>query len=129
MRNPRITHEDYGRIKGALRRAFARSALHKEALERVTVEHSDPRNPRCTKWGYCEVCGEVQPRWKLVVDHLSPIIPIDKTLWDLSVQELVDNMWCVSNGLQACDPFCHAAKSKRENALRPKRKRKTNVRK
>lgn len=116
--NPRITNRDWGNIKGAMRRAFSRSELHKAVLERVTIEHSDPRNPRCTKWGYCELCGWVQPRWKLSVDHVEPVVALNSTFKDQGLDLTANRMWCELEKLQAlCDP-CHDQKTASEKEIK-----------
>jgi hypothetical protein len=115
---PKISKDDAKKLKGALRRAFARSDIHSLVLARVTVEHADPRNPRCEYWGYCESCGVVQPRWRLTVDHVTPVVPVTSALERMSIYEMVDAIWCDLDNLQALCPQCHSAKTKAENAAR-----------
>lgn len=116
--NPRITPKDRGLIKGAMRRAFARSELHEAVITRITVDHSDPRNPRCKNWGYCELCGVVQPRWKIQVDHIQPVVPIDSHFEYMSLDEAANRMWCDPGNLQGiCEP-CHDVKTASEKEAR-----------
>lgn len=112
-------------MKSALRRAFARSEIHKEAQATNRVEHEDPQHPRCEKWSWCSKCGLVLPTWRTSVDHVLPVVPISKRLEDMTPEEIMQRMWlCGKDNLQnLCDP-CHNRKSKAENSLRPKRKSK-----
>lgn len=121
-RNPRITPKDRSLIKGALRRAFARSALHQEVMNSITVEHSNPKNPRCKKWGFCQVCKDVLPRWRLVVDHIIPFVKTDTTFEEMSLDEAVDRLWCDKSNLQSICPTCHKIKSSLEAKERKARR-------
>lgn len=116
--NPRITKKERGLIKGALRRVFSRSELRRKAMERQVIEHSDPKRPRVKKWAWCAGCGVVEPAYLMAVDHIDPIIPVNSTLDEMSVEDLVNNMWCEENRLQFLEDMCHNAKTKAENAQR-----------
>lgn len=106
-----------------MRRAFARSDLHQLALDRQSIEHEDPSR-RTKRWCWCASCGVVTPRWQMNVDHISPVIPLDRTFEEMSLDEVIDRFWCGIEGLQAlCQP-CHDLKTAAERKLRPKRPRK-----
>jgi 5-methylcytosine-specific restriction endonuclease McrA len=109
-------------VKGAMRRVFSRSELRQQVLKRNLIEHSDPKRPRVKKWAWCEVCGEVLPAYTMAVDHRIPLVPIDKTLEDMSWDEVVERLWCdVSNLQLICTP-CHKLKSSQERKQRKKAK-------
>lgn len=97
---------------------FSRSELRQQALDKVTIEHTDIKRPRVTRWGYCENCGEVTPRYKLDVDHISPKIPVHKSFDQLSLDEYVDAAWCELTNLQCLCESCHDKKSALETKLR-----------
>lgn len=118
-----ITLKERGLIKGALRRVFSRSELRRQAIEAVTIEHTDPNRPRVKKWGYCTHCGEVTPRYLLEIDHIEPVVPMDKALEDMSWDELINRLWCGIKGLAAVCKTCHLTKSKEENRIRRELKR------
>lgn len=119
MANPRISAKERGLIKGALRRVFSRSDLRREVLqESIVPGYKDPNRPRVTKWSKCSMCNAMTPTYKIDVDHIIPVIPINKTQDQLTFDELVDNIWCVKSNLQALCENCHNAKSKLENSLR-----------
>lgn len=119
-----MTPKDKALIKSALRRAFARSDLHKEVEDAHRVEHSDPDSPRCKKWSWCGNCGQVVKSWKTQVDHILPVVPLNKTLDDMSIEEIAHRIFCDRSNLWVLDLTCHENKTTLERAQRPKRKRK-----
>lgn len=105
-------------IKGGLRRAFARSELYERVRAKYRVEHYDPKHPRCKKWAWCGVCGVITPEWRTAVDHIDPVVPVDRHFEDMSLDESADRIWCEENNLQViCDP-CHDIKTNAEKELR-----------
>lgn len=122
-RNPRLTSKDRGAIKGALRRAFARSDLHEEILILGAIEHSDPKRPRCKKWSWCEECGEVVPQWTITIDHDDPVIPVTTSFEDMTLDEAVARMWCDPKNLRRLCAPCHDRKTAGETELRKQRKK------
>lgn len=126
--NPRITAKERGLLKGAIRRVFSRSELHERVLARYRIEHEDPNRPRCKKWVWCASCGCVVPQWTADVDHVDPVVPVDSTTAEMSLDEIADRAWCDEQRLQVLCEMCHDAKSKFENALRrTARKERNNV--
>lgn len=119
-KNPRITQKERNLIKGALRRVFVRSELRRRALKHNEVEHSDDKHPRVKRWSWCTTCGEVIPSYKTQVDHVIPLIPIDKTLEDFTWDELIDRLWCNEENLKLLCIPCHKLKSKLEAKERRK---------
>lgn len=118
MKNPKNSKER-NLIKGALRRCFSRSELRKEALESATIPHTDPNRPRVTKWGVCQECGEIVPRYLMEVDHHDPVVPLDTAFEDITTwDEVVDRMWCHIKNLRPLCEGCHDRKSKAENQTR-----------
>lgn len=120
--NSRVTPKDRNLIKGALRRAFARSELHKRASARFSIEHEDPKRPRVKKWAWCAKCGEVTPRWQMQLDHLNPIVPTDTKFENMSLDTLVDNLWCEENLLDLLCEMCHTLKTSLEREERKRHK-------
>lgn len=117
MRNPNNPKER-NLAKGALRRVFSRSELRRQALQKNLTTHEDPNRPRVTKWTWCNECGEVFPAYLANVDHVDPVIPVNKTLEDLTWDQLVDRLWCDIDNLQVLCKPCHLEKSKRERKAR-----------
>lgn len=118
-----ISPKDINLIKGALRRAFARSDLHRQVENLNRIEHSDPSHPRCKKWSWCNNCGQVIPTWRTQIDHVSPVVPLDKTAADMSIAELASRIWCDPGNLSVLCLHCHDIKSTIERGQRPKRKK------
>ncbi len=127
--NPRISPKDRNAIKGALRRAFARSDLHKDVLNSAIVKHSDGNRLRVKTWAVCAICKQKDAKSYFIVDHIEPCIPINNHFEDMSLDETVDRMWCVRENLQAICESCHDAKTAierkaREPFKKPRAKRK-----
>lgn len=126
MSNPRITTKERGLLKGAIRRVFSRSDLRRKVLDASIIQHSDVKHPRVTKWVRCAECQKPCPKYKAVVDHIIPLVPIDTTLELMSWDTVIDRAWCEEHNLQVLDKECHLVKSKAENKLRREAKKKRN---
>ncbi len=123
MKNLRITPKDRNAIKGALRRAFSRSALRQSVLIDAIVEHGDPERPRVKVWCKCAACGKPEAKSYMIVDHILPVIPLDTTMEEMSLDDVVNNLWCDRNNLQVLDQLCHDVKTKEEKQLRKQYKK------
>lgn len=123
--NSRLTPKDRGLIKGAIRRAFVRSALHRSVMDRAKVQgHTDLERPRVKTWYNCEMCKKFCAGYELQVDHISPVIPFDTTMEKMTLDDLVDRTWCADWNLQAiCKDPCHTNKTKGEKKLRKEYKK------
>lgn len=119
----KLTAKDRGLIKGAIRRVFSRSEVRNNILEKSKVEGVFlPSRPRVKNWYQCYICDELYIKTEMQVDHIKPVIPLDKTLETMSWDELIKNIW--ESDAKACCVTCHRAKNKEERKLR-----KTNVKK
>lgn len=116
----RITVKEWNLIKGALRRVFSRSDLRREVLKDSHIQHTDPWRPRVTKWSRCAVCDLPTPSYKAQVDHVAPIVPVEWSFEEMSLDDAVNRIWCVKNMLQVLCKPCHSIKTKQENAERRK---------
>lgn len=114
----RLTAKDKGLLKGCFRRVFSRSALRQEALESTRIRHEDINRPRVTKWSYCMECGLIEPSYKMQVDHKEPLVPLHRSLEEMSLDELADRLWCTLENLQPLCLDCHKNKSKAEMKIR-----------
>lgn len=124
--NKRITKKERSLIKGGVRRAFSRSELRERAVATSRVDHFDPTRPRVKKWSKCADCGALTPTYKGDVDHVDPIIPVDSSFEDMSLDEVVDRTWCPENRLQFLCEVCHDRKTKAENKTRRENKKAKN---
>lgn len=123
-KNPRITKKEMGLLKGALRRVFSRSELRQKAVEAIRIDYTDSNRPRVKKWARCPLCKNPTPAYLVTVDHINPIIPVDSSFERMTLDDVLDNMWCAPEGLQAICPTCHTDKSSRERKQRTFNKRK-----
>lgn len=108
-------------IRGALRRAFARSPIVQEI-----VNDSRRESPRYKKDGtrhkknwvqrQCQVCGEWVSSSKIAVDHIIPVVSVDDGFQDWN--EFVDRLWCEKANLQRICSTCHDAKTQTERIAR-----------
>lgn len=125
MRNPRITKKEWGLVKGALRRVFSRSDLRRNAIERTIVrDYIDLRRPRVKTWCKCPECRNHFAKSEMEVDHVSPVVPVTKSLYDMTADELVDNIWSVEQNLRAMCKECHTAKTRIEARERARNRKK-----
>lgn len=128
-KNPRITTKERNLLKGSWRRIFSRSELRRRVLDRAIVKHLEPTRPRVTKWVICAVCNKPNPAYLCVVDHVQPLIPLDKSLEDMSWDEVLDRLWCVEENLQVICPDDHRVKSLAENKERRRIKKEKGTKK
>lgn len=119
-----MTKNDKNLIKSALRRAFARSDLHKEIIESTRVNYTDGSRPRVKNWSICPFCGEYTPSYVIQVDHREPVIPYHLTIDDISAQNLIGRIFTAKSNLQAMCQDCHFGKSSAERDLRKQYKKK-----
>jgi 5-methylcytosine-specific restriction endonuclease McrA len=111
-------------LKGAIRRVFSRSELRRRALDAAQVkDYQDPSRKRVTRWGKCAACQNLEPLYKMQIDHKDPIIPVGETLEDQSWDKVIDRVWCDERLLQALCKPCHDQKTKAENAERRRLKK------
>ncbi len=123
MKNPRITPQERGLLKNAIRRVFSRSDLRSKAVDKQTIDYSDPQRPRVKKWSICPICQKPTARYQLEVDHIEPVVPLDSSFDEMSWDTLVDRIWCQIENLQAVCIPCHTEKSSQEMKERNKLKR------
>lgn len=127
--NNRITTKERNLLKGAIRRVFSRSDLRRKIVENNVIEHADNTRPRVKRWVRCKLCTKPTPKSYVEVDHLESVVPVDKTLVDMSFDELINRIWCEEQLLQPLCPDCHKEKTSLERKERSKhRKAKKNER-
>jgi len=108
-------------IRGALRRAFARSPVVQEAMQASRKEE-----PRYNKDGsrhkrnwvkrQCQVCDQWVPTSKIAVDHIDPVVSVDEGFQDWNI--FVDRLWCAKDNLQRICDDCHQKKTNAERFAR-----------
>lgn len=121
MRSNRITPKERNLLKGAMRRVFARSELRRSVLEKAYwPAYNDPSRSRVKTWVKCAGCGRAEAKSYAVVDHIEPVVPLDKSFEEMTLDETADRMWCEESNLQVLDEKCHKLKTKEENHARRK---------
>lgn len=68
---------------------------------------------------YCEQCGIVSKKKDTQLDHIEPVIPVDKTTDTMTLDEIADRMFPHMEGWQRLCKPCHALKTANENRQRP----------
>lgn len=123
MKNP-SNPKERNLLKGAIRRVFSRSELRRKVLDdSVIIGYFDTTRPRVTKWCKCTNCGKMEPKYLMQVDHAHPLIPIHKSLEEMSWDEVIDNTWCHESNLKPICKPCHKTKTLAENKERRRLKR------
>ena len=126
--NNKLTRKEHGLLKGALRRIFSRSDLRKSILSDYAVKpFIHPEHLRVTRWAFCGECGLIFPAYRGEVDHIDPVMPLGLTLEDMSVDELIERIWCDRRNLVVLDKDCHKTKTKLENKKRREFKKQRGV--
>jgi len=109
-------------IRGAIRRLFSRSPVHKEVLMKVRREvpkfNKDGARAKKDAVQYlCNVCKGWVGSTKVEVDHILPVIEVNEhgfVDWNM----FVDRLFCGPENLQViCDP-CHDKKTHDEQQKR-----------
>lgn len=121
-------------IRSAIRRTFSRSPLVQEVLKAARSEHDQYKKDgtlakRKAVRYECAECGKLFMRKDVAVDHIEPVIPLDKEFsnWDVFVLRL----FCAISNLQVLCSYkikdkekygdilsCHHIKTQQERAIR-----------
>ncbi len=109
-------------IRGAIRRLFSRSPVHREVLAKVRREvpkynQDGARSKKDSVQYLCNVCKSYVGSTKVEVDHIIPVIETNEhgfVDWNM----FVDRLFCGPENLQViCDP-CHDKKTHEEQQKR-----------
>lgn len=124
MKNPRVTNKERGLLKGAIRRVFGRSDLRRSVIDSAVINgYKDPKRKAVKFWVKCTSCGKMEAKSNVQVDHVDPVIPINSSFDEMTLDEVVNRMWCdLKNLAIVCKP-CHTLKSKAETKERARIKR------
>jgi 5-methylcytosine-specific restriction endonuclease McrA len=108
-------------IRGALRRAFARSPIVQEIMSQSRREvprykKDGTRHKKNAVQRQCQVCNAWVGSSKISVDHISPVISVDDGFQDWN--EFVSRLWCDKENLQRICDECHNKKTYQERIAR-----------
>ena len=130
-----LTDEEKRTLKGAIRRAFRQSDRPKGVLAAARVElppalkkDGTPGKKNQVRFR-CASCQELFPGKWIQVDHIEPVVPLNRKEMDMTPNELVDGVFSSPSNLQViCSTpikflpkgvkSCHAVKTVRENFIR-----------
>jgi hypothetical protein len=121
-------------IKGGIRRVFRqsiemRTVLHSTRIELPPKILKDGSSGKKNQVRYkCAICGGLFSQKDVAVDHIDPVIPLNKSEEEMTIDEMAYRIWCDIDNLQVvCNmtlkqnggvPSCHLAKSLEENFIR-----------
>jgi len=131
----RLTDEERREIKGALRRAFRMSPRLNAVMQAARVElppalKKDGKEGKRNQVRYkCAVCKDLFQQKNVVVDHISPVIPLYRQELSMSIGDIAKNIYCHVDNLQVIcstrikdlpkgERSCHYIKTQEENFLR-----------
>ena len=108
-----LKRKRFGFVKKSLRSQSLKWPERNEALKAARVERGLYR---------CKMCQETFKRQEVQLDHINPIIPVDKgfTTWD----DYIERLFCSADRLQVLCKQCHEVKTLSEDLLRPSKKKK-----
>jgi 5-methylcytosine-specific restriction endonuclease McrA len=116
-------------LLGAWKRLFSRSPERKSVLlaTRITKPRYNKDGTRAKKdqvFYTCKSCGDLIKSTEVQVDHIEPVIPVDKAAIDLTWEEIETRLFCDKSNLQVLCKKCHKEKSNMENKTRRENKKK-----
>lgn len=68
----------------------------------------------------CAKCKKAFSSSQVQVDHIDPVVPIGQSGKDMSLDLILDRLWCDDKNLQVLCTPCHKKKSREEAQLRKK---------
>lgn len=122
--NPNLSKKERNLIKGAIRRVFSRSEMRRRLIDATVIPgHYNSSRPRVKRWSLCKECKKIVPTYLINIDHIVPIVPLDGSFETMSLDTLVDRIWCEESNLKAICEDCHDVKTKAEMSQRAANKR------
>ena len=118
---PRQKYNQSSVIRGALRRAFARSPvvleiIHSSRREVPRYKKDGTRHKKNSVQRQCQVCSSWVSSSKIAVDHIVPVVDVDVGFTDWNT--FIDRLWCDKNNLQIICDSCHNKKTNNERIAR-----------
>jgi len=134
-RTDNLTPEERRAVKGALRRAFRQSPRMRQVLNKARRElppkikiDGTPGKKNQVRY-ICASCFDLYPQKHVAVDHKEPVVPLHIKEDAMSMDDLVNGIFCHESNLQVlCSTpikllpkgkrSCHALKTAEENFIR-----------
>jgi len=105
----------------AWKRVFSKSPLRKEAMEIAKCPRK--KGPKGGARYRCAKCKKDFGSWEVEVDHIDPVIPLERLARGLSWGDIENRLFCDLSNLQVICKDCHAKKNRKEMAARKRNKR------
>lgn len=103
-------------IISAIRKSFVRSITFQIALHQAISKEVGPRGGRMRICKHCN--GSFSDR-EVHVDHIEPVVPLDKTIAEMTLNEYYSRCsQCHVDNLQVLCTACHKLKTASENEER-----------
>lgn len=123
-----MTKKELNLIKGSLRRVFGRSDLRRDKIQAsIRPDYKDSARKAVKFWIECTNCGTMEAKSNIELDHKVPVVPLDRSFEEMSVDEVIDRMWCDPENLEPLCHDCHKEKTKIENAERRRLKKERGI--
>lgn len=103
-------------IYNALRQAFRSNPVKKQCL-REAISPIE-QGPRGGAFCICAKCGLAFSMKDVQVDHINPVIPLNKTIQTMTWDRIIDNLFCSIDNLQVLCRPCHEFKCNDERTYR-----------
>lgn len=107
-----MNNREINRIIGQLRQLAKYRYENKICLENAV--HPTIKGPRGGKQFVCAKCSKVDGAKEFQIDHIEPVIPLNKTQSEMSWDEIIERMFCDLSNLQVLCLDCHHEKTVRE---------------
>ena len=128
LKNPRISKKEMGLLKGSIRRVFGRSDLRRRVIETYIIkDYYNPNRKTVKYWIQCEQCKKMEAKSNIQLDHVEPVIPVDKSFEEMSFDEVINRQWCEENNLKVLCKPCHHEKTRLENKERRRIKKEKGI--
>lgn len=109
-----MSWNEEAKIRGALRQVARYMPEKRECMNRAI--HPTEKGKRGGPLYICNHCGLCFPGKDIQVDHIDPVIPVEREVKDWN--EYIERLFCSPNKLQVLCKPCHLIKSNEENEER-----------
>lgn len=103
-------------ILGALRNEHRKYSVKKEAM-RLAI-HPTEKGPRGGNLYICNHCGLCFKGKEIQMDHIDPVIPLNKSYDEMDWNEIMSRLFCELENYQCLCRDCHLIKCAEENEER-----------
>ena len=116
-----LSQKDKNLIFNAVGRVWPRTERYKNLLAIMREPDEGPRG----KWWYpCSSCGERFRQANIQLDHIDPVVPLDKKRIEMNLLEYIERKFlCPKQNFQVLCKPCHQAKTNQEKSTRMVRTR------